>query len=158
MGYRGNYKSGKENPLYVEGVRENGKVTKLYNSWRGMKERCNNPNYFFFNHYGGRGISVCRDWNTFKGFRDWARANGYEEGLTIDRINNDGNYNPKNCKWVTKRINSRKASRKLTDNQVRKIKKALEKGARLSELGRKYSVTPQSIFAIKYGQSYGDIN
>ena len=84
-----------------------GCSSRLYNSWKHMKERCNNPSCRDYRHWGGRGITVCEAWNSdFLAFKEWALANGYEEGLTIDRVNNDGNYEPSNCRWATKKEQS----------------------------------------------------
>ncbi|MCL2377816.1 MAG: AP2 domain-containing protein [Defluviitaleaceae bacterium] len=74
---------------------------KIYNSWRGMKERCLNPNNMHYENYGGRGIRICDEWLNASNFIAWALKNGYKEGLTVDRINNDGNYEPSNCRWTT---------------------------------------------------------
>lgn len=84
-------------------TKHNGRHTRLYKIWVGMKNRCNNPNTDCWDNYGGRGIKVCNEWvNNFSEFRDWALDNEYDETLTIDRINVNGNYEPNNCRWVTK--------------------------------------------------------
>ena len=85
--------------------------TKLHKVWISMRGRCNNHNDKNYNHYGDRGISVCEEWDTYKCFYDWSIKNGYIEGLQIDRINNDGNYCPENCAWVTSMVNMSHTSR-----------------------------------------------
>jgi hypothetical protein len=78
--------------------------SKLFNVYSHMKQRCYNSRSKDYKHWGGRGIIVCDEWkNDFMNFYNWAINNGYQENLTIDRINNDGNYEPCNCRWATKK-------------------------------------------------------
>ena len=98
---RGNFitdRNGELNPNYKHG----GKGTRLWSIYNGMKSRCYNPNVPAYDYYGGRGIRVCDEWNNdFTKFRDWALTNGYQDNLTLDRKNTNGDYSPDNCKWST---------------------------------------------------------
>ena len=90
---------GKDNPKYSHGK----SYTRIYKRYYDIKTRCYNPKYKKFENYGGRGIKVCDEWlNDFQVFYDWSIANGYKDGLEIERIENDGDYTPDNCKWATR--------------------------------------------------------
>lgn len=93
-----------------------GSRTKLYRVWDGMKKRCINLNEPAYKNYGGRGISVCDEWvRSFESFRDWGLSHGYRDGLSIDRVNNDGDYCPENCRWADAKTqgNNRRSNRLL---------------------------------------------
>lgn len=76
--------------------------TKIYNVWLGMRRRCKNPNDAKYKNYGGRGIIVCDRWQSFENFYE-DMGDSYQEGLTIERVDVNGNYEPTNCTWITRK-------------------------------------------------------
>lgn len=106
--------------LLSERITSHGKShNRIYKVWSGMKARCSNKNNLAYKDYGGRGIKVCEKWaNSFEEFyKDM--GDEYRNGLEIDRINNDGNYEPGNCRWVTRKVNSRnKRTTRVIDGHI----------------------------------------
>ena len=93
------------------------RYTRIYRIWENMKNRCCNENHIEFYNYGGRGIKVCNEWATnFQSFYNWAITSGYSDNLTIDRIDNDKDYCPNNCRWATMKQQVRNRSNTLKVN------------------------------------------
>lgn len=114
-------KQGKNNTKHGNSRRSGS--TRLYAIWNNMKARCTNPKTEGYERYGGRGITICNEWiNDFTSFLEWAMENGYNDELTIDRIDSNGNYEPSNCRWATKKVqsNNRSSNRIVEINGNRK--------------------------------------
>lgn len=96
--------------------------TRLYRIWNNMLTRCYNKTDPHYIYYGLRGVEVCDEWKKYEAFRSWALSTGYNESLTIDRINVNGNYNPGNCKWATQKeqANNKRTNRHIEYNGQRK--------------------------------------
>jgi hypothetical protein len=92
--------------------------TPIYHVWHAMISRCRNSKHKAYYNYGGRGIKVCKEWCDYLTFREWAVNNGYDESLTLERIDTDGNYCPENCIWATmkRQQNNRRNNHLITHN------------------------------------------
>ena len=85
--------------------------SRLYNIWKCMRQRCNNPRNPNYPRYGGKGVRIREEWTEYSVFRDWAYVNGYRDDLSIDRINSSGNYCPENCRWTNAKVQSNNTNR-----------------------------------------------
>lgn len=108
--------------------------TRLYSIWLSMRSRCNNPKTKNYRYYGGKGISVCDEWDSFVAFYEWAMRNGYSDELTLDRADTSKNYEPTNCRWISlsEQQRNRSNNRNITINGVTKC---------LSEWARYYNIS-----------------
>lgn len=120
-------------------TKHNKRHTKIYHIYAGIKRRCFNKNDKFYKYYGGRGITICKKWldskTGFIDFYNWSMKNGYKDGLTIDRIDVNGNYEPDNCRWVTMevQVNNRRNTIYL---QYKGIKHSLSEWCKITNLSR----------------------
>ncbi len=135
------------NVHFVKAVRHGKSKTPEYKVWLGMKKRCTNPKHKRFHRYGGRGISICKRWeHSFLTFLFDMGLKPFEKA-EIDRIDNDGNYEPGNCRWTTSKINNRnKGNVKLSFELSEEIRKLYKSGNYTQErLGEIYSVCHSTI-------------
>lgn len=126
----------------------------IYHVWKGMRQRCTNPKNNRYHRYGGRGIKICSEWENAEVFIKWALENGYKKGLTIERENNNGNYTPGNCCFVTIKINNQNSSNcKITKEISIKIKEDYKSGNMTQEeVAKKHGLTQQTVSKIIRGK------
>ncbi len=124
-------------------------VTRLYKTWEGMIQRATNPSSEYKN-WNGRGITICEEWKKFNIFKDWALKNRYADNLYIDRIDNDGNYSPENCRFVTHAENSRnRRTNKLNWHSVGIIRELYSsRGLTQQKISTLFNVSAVSISSI----------
>ena len=125
-----------------------GTDTKLFYIWNNIKNRCLNPKIKDYSNYGGRGIIICPEWTyDYVKFKNWAIQNGYIGGLTINRIDNNGNYEPNNCNWITRTENNRnKRNNKINLEIANEIRVLYKTGNyTLKELGKKFKINFGSV-------------
>lgn len=157
MGRNYNDFKGEKNPNYKTGYAAKNARPSFYNSWSNMKSRCLNKNHPKYHRYGGRGIKICDRWLTIKGFSEWALMSGWEKGMALDRINNDGDYCPKNCQWVSASENSRKKSTtKISIKQAEEIREKIFNGEDEYKLAKEYGVVHGTIWFIKNNITHVD--
>ena len=110
--------------LFNEGnnLKHGDKGKRLYKIWKSMRERCTTPSQNRYKNYGGRGITICEEWDDYLVFKEWALSHGYRDDLTIDRIDYNGNYEPSNCRWadVITQANNRSSNHYITINGDKK--------------------------------------
>lgn len=129
--------------------------SKLYTIWLNMKSRCRYPGNTMYHNYGGRGIKYCDEWNDFEEFKTWAENAGYKEGLSLERIDVDGNYEPENCKWIPisqQSLNQRRSHRVTAFGKTQTIKEwADESGIKYDTIERRincYGWSPEEAVSV----------
>lgn len=123
-------------------TKHGGRYKKLYRTWVNMRQRCNNKNSLKYKTYGAKGITICKEWDDYSSFEKWAHTNGFEETLTIDRINPSSGYSPDNCQWIT---NSENAGKDKHLTIGRKLKLSISKEKYIEIEKRRESETLSSI-------------
>jgi len=128
---------------------------RLWRTWEGMKARCYCRTHTRYSDYGGRSITICEEWLNFNTFYQWAINNNWSSNLEIDRINNDGNYEPQNCRFITTKENTRnRRTTILNQIKVRIIKRCLELKMKQKDVAKIFSIIQNHVSRIKTGKRW----
>jgi len=112
--------------------------TPIYHKWENMKQRCLNPKHPSYHNYGGRGITLCNGWENFLNFYEWSINNNYSDSLELDRINNNGNYEPNNCRFISHQANN---NNKRSNQSLSYCGKEYS----LKDLANKFNINPTTL-------------
>jgi hypothetical protein len=164
-GLRGQYKHFKDGSKvckcsdrrYVIKIKDQ-RWPRLLSIWHGMKTRCYKTNSTCYEKYGKKGIGICQEWlQDFNVFYEWAIMNGYEDSLTIDRLDSSKSYGPDNCRWSSLVEQSRNRAGVLNISQVKKIKGLLKKRVKCSEIAAIFNIPVKRVYCIKSGRTWSDV-
>lgn len=132
-----------------------GAVKKLGFVWRNMKYRCEREENKDYKYYGGKGIRVCNEWKMFENFVAWAMRAGYDDSLTIDRLDSSKDYEPENCVWHTRGANSRRATEKFTIAESVEMRDLYASGwFTYEEIGERYGCTGMCVWSAVNRKTY----
>lgn len=130
---------------------------RLYKIWVNIRQRCRNKNCPDYRYYGGKGISICEEWDDFNSFASWSLEHGYDKNLTIDRIKSNEGYEPDNCRWITQSKNSKLMNESYLGGNPRcKMVKCIENGKvynSVSEAAKAVNGTTSNIISMLNGRS-----
>lgn len=149
--------------IHGDNKRINGKknATELYAKWHSMKARCYNEKNKKYHRYGGRGIKICDKWlNSYIDFKNWALENGYVKGLSIDRIDNNGDYEPSNCQFIIMAENCRKTNKTVCNMDIAKKIRSLNDNVNITcaLLGKIFGLSKHVIYNVIHNRSWKLIN
>lgn len=138
-------------------TKHGGSYTRLYKIYKGIKNRCTNINDPVYKKYGALGIDLCSEWDTFEAFRDWSIGAGYNDKLTIDRLDNSKGYFPENCRWTTRTVQGQNRSTCLTVEQVVEIKRLLSLGVPQKQIAEQFARAEDTIGRINRKLAWSNI-